>query len=76
MTTADDTAARWLRRYHPAEADAVRLVCFPHAGGSASFYHPVSARFAPGAEVVSLQYPGGRTAARSPVSRTSARWPT
>ncbi|MFC9300009.1 thioesterase II family protein [Streptomyces albidoflavus] len=66
MTTPDDTAARWLRRYHPAEADAVRLVCFPHAGGSASFYHPVSARFAPDAEVVSLQYPGRQDRRKEP----------
>ncbi|MFI0452700.1 hypothetical protein [Actinomadura sp. 6N118] len=27
----------WLRRYHPAPG--VQLVCFPHAGGSASFVH-------------------------------------
>ncbi|MFE3603532.1 thioesterase II family protein [Streptomyces sp. NPDC059142] len=65
-TAADDTAALWLRRYHPAGTDAVRLVCFPHAGGSASFYHPVSARFAPSAEVVSLQYPGRQDRRKEP----------
>ncbi|AQS72411.1 thioesterase II family protein [Streptomyces pactum] len=66
MTTADDTAALWLRRYHPTDADAVRLVCFPHAGGSASFYHPVSARFAPVADVISLQYPGRQDRRKEP----------
>jgi surfactin synthase thioesterase subunit len=66
VTTADDTGALWLRRYHPADADAVRLVCFPHAGGSASFYHPVSARFAPAAEVLSLQYPGRQDRRKEP----------
>ncbi|MFJ8150208.1 thioesterase II family protein [Streptomyces sp. NPDC096094] len=66
MTTAEDTRALWLRRYHPAGTDAVRLVCFPHAGGSASFYHPVSARFAPRAEVISLQYPGRQDRRREP----------
>ncbi|MER7845480.1 alpha/beta fold hydrolase [Kitasatospora sp. NPDC096077] len=48
----------WLRRFHPADAQPVRLVCFPHAGGSASYYHPVSAALAADTEVVALQYPG------------------
>ncbi|MEV7425647.1 MULTISPECIES: thioesterase II family protein [unclassified Streptomyces] len=50
--------ALWVRRYHPAPDSTVRLVCFPHAGGSASFFHPVSATFSPGADVIALQYPG------------------
>ena len=58
MTTTDDTATQWIRRYHPAPAAAVRLICFPHAGGSASYFHPVSQRFAPAVDVVALQYPG------------------
>ncbi|WP_320774083.1 thioesterase II family protein [Streptomyces sp. CRN 30] len=66
MTTTADTSALWLRRYHPADAAAVRLVCFPHAGGSASFYHPVSVRFAPAAEVISLQYPGRQDRRKEP----------
>jgi surfactin synthase thioesterase subunit len=37
---------------------ARRLVCFPHAGGSAPFYHPVSAALSPEVDVVCLQYPG------------------
>ncbi|OLF16274.1 thioesterase [Actinophytocola xanthii] len=35
-----------------------RLVCFPHAGGAASFFHPMATAFAPSVDVVSLQYPG------------------
>ncbi|GGL01119.1 thioesterase II family protein [Mangrovihabitans endophyticus] len=58
MTIADDATTPWLRRYHPGAARPVRLVCFPHAGGSASFYHPVSARHGAGADVICLQYPG------------------
>ena len=57
MTTTAPTTA-WLRRYHPADPGDRRLVCFPHAGGSASFYHPVSARFSPEVEVIAVQYPG------------------
>ncbi|GGV10431.1 thioesterase [Streptomyces spectabilis] len=56
--TATDGSDLWLRRFHPAPAAPVRLVCFPHAGGSASFYHPVSAALASDSDVVALQYPG------------------
>jgi surfactin synthase thioesterase subunit len=48
----------WLRRYHPATDGAPTLVCFPHAGGSASWFHPVSAALTPAVEVLSVQYPG------------------
>lgn len=48
----------WLRRFHTAEPGAVRLFCFPHAGGNASFFHPFSARLSPRAEVLAVQYPG------------------
>lgn len=58
MTRRDHAASLWLRRFHPAADSPVRLVCFPHAGGSASFHHPVSARFSPGVDVIALQYPG------------------
>jgi surfactin synthase thioesterase subunit len=50
--------AGWIRRFHPATAARIRLVCFPHAGGSASFYHPASAALAPAVEVLAVQYPG------------------
>jgi surfactin synthase thioesterase subunit len=56
--TAADVSNVWIRRYHPAPDSDVRLICFPHAGGSASYFHPVSARFAPTVDVISLQYPG------------------
>lgn len=58
MSTKDDVTTAWIRRYRPSEASATRLVCFPHAGGSASFFHPLAARFSPDTDVVSLQYPG------------------
>ncbi|WP_367127525.1 thioesterase II family protein [Saccharothrix sp. HUAS TT1] len=65
-TPADTTSTAWLRRYHPGGHSPVRLVCFPHAGGSASFYHPLSARFAPGADVLAVQYPGRQDRRREP----------
>ncbi|MFH8978142.1 thioesterase II family protein [Streptomyces sp. NPDC017890] len=51
-------ADQWVRRYHPAPDTSPRLVCFPHAGGSASFYFPVSAALSPGVDVAAVMYPG------------------
>lgn len=48
----------WIRRFHPAPAAPVRLVCLPHAGGSATFWFPLSAALAPDADVLAVQYPG------------------
>ncbi|WP_327091571.1 alpha/beta fold hydrolase [Nonomuraea sp. NBC_01738] len=48
----------WVRRFHPVKEDAARLVCFPHAGGSASYYFPVSQALSPAVEVLAIQYPG------------------
>ncbi|MCP2166462.1 thioesterase II family protein [Goodfellowiella coeruleoviolacea] len=53
--TPDDP---WIRRFHPAPDSDVRLVCFPHAGGSASFFFPVSRQLSPRLDVLALQYPG------------------
>nr|BFE59143.1 alpha/beta fold hydrolase [Dactylosporangium thailandense] len=58
MTTPQLDTGLWARTYHPAAAGAPRLVCLPHAGGSASFYFPVSRTLAPAIEVVAIQYPG------------------
>ena len=58
MAYAEVDFNAWIRRYHPSDASAGRLVCFPHAGGSASYYHPLSERFSPAVDVIALQYPG------------------
>lgn len=36
----------------------MRLVCLPHAGGSASSYFSMSAALTPSVETLSVQYPG------------------
>jgi pyochelin biosynthetic protein PchC len=48
----------WIRRFHPEPTAPTQLACFPHAGGSASFYHPVSNALRPTVEVLAVQYPG------------------
>ncbi|WP_105969167.1 thioesterase II family protein [Streptomyces geranii] len=57
MTTALDTDL-WIRRFHPAPGAPARLVCFPHAGGSAGFYFGLSRLLHPRVEVLAVQYPG------------------
>ncbi|WP_233528609.1 thioesterase II family protein [Antrihabitans stalagmiti] len=54
----DRDQARWLRRFHPAPAAPVRLVCFPHAGGSATYFRQLSAALSPAVDVQAVQYPG------------------
>ncbi|MFI5682204.1 thioesterase II family protein [Streptomyces cellulosae] len=48
----------WIRRFHPAPEAARRLVLLPHAGGSASFFFPLSRALAPAVDVLAVQYPG------------------
>lgn len=48
-----------MRSFHPVAEARARLVCFPHAGGSASAYFTLSAALADvGIEVWAVQYPG------------------
>jgi len=56
-----------VRRFHTADAGAPRLVCFPHAGGSASFFFPVSRALAPSVEVLAMQYPGRQDRHQEPL---------
>ncbi|GAA1935560.1 thioesterase II family protein [Kitasatospora viridis] len=48
----------WFRRFQPSPQAASRLICFPHAGGSAVYYRPVALRLAGRADVLAVQYPG------------------
>jgi surfactin synthase thioesterase subunit len=45
----------------------MRLVCFPHAGGSASYYLPMAKGLAPEVDVAVLQYPGRQDRLAEPV---------
>ncbi|GAA2011247.1 alpha/beta fold hydrolase [Catenulispora yoronensis] len=51
-------AGAWLRCFHDSEPGAPRLVCLPHAGGSASYFFPLSRRLAPSVGTFAVQYPG------------------
>jgi surfactin synthase thioesterase subunit len=58
MTLPGTESSRWLCRYRPAPQARVRLVCFPHAGGSASYFYPVAQALAADIDVIAVQYPG------------------
>ncbi|WP_367044711.1 alpha/beta fold hydrolase [Streptomyces sp. Je 1-332] len=50
--------SRWLRRFTQTSDAELRLVCFPHAGGAATAYVPLSRALAPAVDVLAVQYPG------------------
>lgn len=58
MLSATSVNDPWIRRYHASADNAIRLVCFPHAGGSANYYLSLSESLAPAIEVLAVQYPG------------------
>lgn len=53
--------SNWFRRYAGGTAEGAGgplLICFPHAGGAASAYIPLSKTLAPHVDVIAVQYPG------------------
>ena len=58
MPQSAEHVDQWVRRFRPAPDSQVRLVCLPHAGGSASFFYPMAGDLAPAVEVLAIQYPG------------------
>ncbi|MEU0580155.1 alpha/beta fold hydrolase [Streptomyces griseoincarnatus] len=59
-------ASPWFQTFRPAPDAPVRLVCLPHAGGSASFYFPAARALSPRVEVLAVQYPGRQDRRREP----------
>ncbi|MFH8476669.1 thioesterase II family protein [Streptomyces sp. NPDC018000] len=70
MTSSVQEKSAWIQRFHPSGDARTRLVCFPHAGGAATYYHPVSAALKPGIEVLAVQYPGRQDRRKEPVVRS------
>lgn len=58
MSSPSPDDGLWCRRYRPSRTSDARLVCLPHAGGSASFFLPVAAALSPAVDVLAIQYPG------------------
>ncbi|WP_034263748.1 thioesterase II family protein [Actinospica robiniae] len=49
---------RWLRVLRPVARPRLRLVCLPHAGGTASFFQPWAELMPPDVELLAVRYPG------------------
>lgn len=68
--SANSDEDSWFRRFHTSPEAKARLVCLPHAGGSAPFYFPVSRALTPDIEVLAVQYPGRQDRRHEPFLTT------
>ncbi|RKR86481.1 pyochelin biosynthetic protein PchC [Micromonospora pisi] len=59
--SAGGTPDLCFRAVRPHPAPAVRLVCFPHAGGTANFFRPWAVLVPDGVEVLAAKYPARET---------------
>ncbi|MEV7603722.1 alpha/beta fold hydrolase [Kitasatospora sp. NPDC089797] len=57
----------YLSRHSSPDRPALRLVCFPHAGGGASFFRSWSGHLDPSVELLAVQYPGRENRFREPL---------
>jgi surfactin synthase thioesterase subunit len=48
----------WIRVFRPKPDATTRVVCFPHAGGSAGYYREFGVALPPSADFLAVQYPG------------------
>jgi surfactin synthase thioesterase subunit len=55
---AEKAADRWFRTIKRGVNGGTRLICFPHAGGSASFFHDWGRLLPAGVELLAVRYPG------------------
>ena len=58
MTGSAKFEGKWIHRFHPTDDSEFRIVCFPHAGGSASYYYALSEALSPELDMLAIQYPG------------------
>lgn len=58
MTGVAKFEGKWIHRFHPTDESGFRIACFPHAGGSASYYYALSEALSPELEMLAIQYPG------------------
>jgi medium-chain acyl-[acyl-carrier-protein] hydrolase len=58
MATGMQTATPWLPRFKPRTEAALRLFCFPYAGGSTAIYRQWANSFPSAIEVCPVQLPG------------------
>jgi pyochelin biosynthetic protein PchC len=67
---SDQISSQWLRAIRRQAKPETRLVCFPHAGGSASFFNDWGDLLPPGAELFAVRYPGREDRILDPLADT------
>lgn len=67
MQVSAEFQSSWTRRFVAARDSEVRLVCFPHAGGSAAYFRPLATSLAPRVETLCVQYPGRQDRRHEPL---------
>ena len=70
MHTDATQSDKWFRIVKGEVNAGIRLVCFPHAGGSASFFHHWGRLFPARVEVLAVRYPGREDRILDPVPDT------
>ncbi|MFB7668158.1 thioesterase II family protein [Kitasatospora sp. NPDC056138] len=71
MRSQDDMrVGRWFRKVRQCPNPQMRLICFPHAGGLASFFHPWGRLMPPGVELLAVRYPGREDRFLEPFAET------
>lgn len=63
----------WVRTLGRSSGSSTHLVCFPHAGGSASFFAPLARALEPSVSVLGISYPGHLDRMTDPLTPTVAR---
>lgn len=58
MSSAPAATEHWFRRFRPATEIRMRLICLPHAGGTAGSYRKWAQWMPPDIEVLAVRYPG------------------
>ncbi|MFJ9178096.1 thioesterase II family protein [Streptomyces sp. NPDC102360] len=63
-------AGPWLRRYSKATAPRLRMVCFPHAGGTAQLFQGWPSRLPSDVDLLAVRYPGRQDRLAEPCVET------
>ncbi|KUL39426.1 thioesterase II family protein [Actinoplanes awajinensis] len=69
MMNVSSPATRWLRRFRPVDFPVERIICFPHAGGAASYFRSWPAWLPEKCELLAVQYPGRQDRVQEPCIR-------
>ncbi|MFG3055690.1 thioesterase II family protein [Kitasatospora sp. NPDC048239] len=67
-----EPTGRWFRTVRPISNPKIRLVCFAHAGGAASFFRSWDGLVPDGVEIVAVRYPGREDRLLDPPVETMA----